>query len=394
MANDIEQYRAYAYNDRIVQLRQIVTLVDDGVSAWIQVAPFGRWEGHPTGPFTIDDKTADQIIANYDKQESDAMIDYEHDSLDDTKSGPKLAAGWVKQLEKRKDGIWALVEFVKRAVDYIKAGEIKYVSPAIDFKAKDRKTNKKIGPELINIALTNMPFLDGMQPITLKRLPMGDTIKTTESKTVEKPAQLELNEDVRLQDEETAVDANAAIEALATASGLDPNAVIAALLDKQEEVAAVLTGAEEQEGSEAETEASDPAPEAIAASEKFDEIKNQQIATLSREVESLRNKVADREKADIEDKVSKMIDEGYVLPDQKESAIWAFTTDPDKAAKLFSTKQVPINVEQAKNPTPKDGVYRMSDLTSEEQDYAKCIRAMGVLSEEAAIKKVVAERSN
>lgn len=399
MASNTEHYSAYAYGDSLVQLRSTMPMVKDGESTWIHIAPFGSWKGHENGDFVLDNKTIDTIITNFDRQISPSMVDYEHDSLDKNKAGPKLAAGWIQKLERRDDGLWAFVEFVKKAADYIKAGEIKFVSPAIDFKSKDRRTDKNIGPELINIAITNMPFLDGLNPISLVRSPMGkDTITTTESKTVEKPAQLELSDDtVQAQDE--TIDATAAIEAIAAAAGLDMAAAVAALLDKQEEVAALLTGAAEQEGSEAEgAEATDKPADTVHAG-VVESAKDKTITELSAMVKALKAKDEARELADITAKVEAKIEQGYITDNRKDEAIYLFQHEPKIAEKLFSEKVVPIDVTQAGPEGGKDTVYKLSDLSRHEQDTVASIQSAhkgaGMkISQEKAIQNVIALRNS
>jgi phage I-like protein len=371
-------------------------MVEGSKSAWIHIAPFGKWEGHESGDFIIDNKIVDKVIANYDRQVSPSMVDYEHDSLDGRKTGPKLAAGWVQKLAKRDDGLWALVEFNPRAIGYIQSGEIKFVSPAIDFRSKDRKTNKSIGPELINIALTNMPFLDGLTPIKLTRFNMGDTIEETTTTTVKKPAQLQLSEEETVQAQDETVDANAAIDALAAVTGLEPAAVVAALVEKQEEVGAVLVGAAEQEGSEAEAEMTDEQnPDAIKAS-RTEAIMDKTIVALNRRLETLEKEKNEEKKAAVEALVKMKIEEGYIPDTDKDDAIYLFTNDPERAERVYATKRVPIGETQGDEKDIKD---KPIQLTKQQEAVVDNLIAMSngagrKLTREAAIKKMVASESN
>ena len=399
MESNIEQYGAYAYGASLMQLRNVVPMVDEGgKSTWVHIAPYGRWKGHEMGDFVIDDKVLDTIIANYERQITPSMVDYEHDSLDDRKHGPKLAAGWIQKLEKRDNGLWAFIEFVPRAVEYIQSGEIRFVSPAIDFKSRDRKTDKMIGPELVNIALTNMPFLDGLTPIKLTRFAMGETIKTTETKITEQPAQLELSEE-EMQAQDTNVDANAAIEAIAAASGLEPAAVVAGLLENQEQIAAMLTGGAEEEGTPAEEEemaATDKQSDKVIAASVLESVKDKTIAQLSRRLEQLEKKQRDEEDAAIEALVNAKIEQGYITDDLKAEALFLFKKDRAAAEKVFNFKRVPIDVDQAGDENV-DVTKRQ--LTKQEEAIVDgiiaCSQGAGLrLTREDAIKKMIANKSN
>jgi phage I-like protein len=59
-----------------------------------------------------------------------------------------------------------LVEWVdQKAVDYIREAKYRFFSPAIALNSKDPVSGKSIGPVLTSGALTNKPFLDGMEPL-------------------------------------------------------------------------------------------------------------------------------------------------------------------------------------------------------------------------------------
>jgi hypothetical protein len=57
------------------------------------------------------------------------------------------------------------VEWLEPARTYIREKKYRYLSPAIRFNAKDRVSAEPIGARLTSAALTNNPFLDGMQPL-------------------------------------------------------------------------------------------------------------------------------------------------------------------------------------------------------------------------------------
>jgi phage I-like protein len=137
---------------------------------WNQIAKAGAWDGHPAGPFEFDPDIYKQIIANHNATENKRVqVDYEHKSetLDGNvaqEGAPAVA--WVTQLEVRGDELWGLFEWTsQQAVDQVRSGQYMFVSPAVVFNATDRTTGQNIGARLTSVALTNHPFLDGMEPL-------------------------------------------------------------------------------------------------------------------------------------------------------------------------------------------------------------------------------------
>jgi phage I-like protein len=82
-------------------------------------------------------------------------IDYDHQSLTaEEKAGPVPAAGWIKELQAREDGIWARVEWTPRAAELLANKEYRYLSPVFRYQAK---TGKVVA--LTGAGLTHNPNL-------------------------------------------------------------------------------------------------------------------------------------------------------------------------------------------------------------------------------------------
>lgn len=150
--------------------------VADGTPIWIQVAKPGTFSGHVAGKFEMNAAVFAQIISNFESQVNKFIpVDFEHASEQHPTEGSiphsgAPAQGWITKLELRADGnLWGLVQWGELARAYIKKGQYKFLSPAIVFGAKDRVTGKPVGARLSSVALTNNPFLDGMQPVAAKR---------------------------------------------------------------------------------------------------------------------------------------------------------------------------------------------------------------------------------
>ena len=63
--------------------------------------------------------------------------------------------------------LWGWFEPTERARTLVKNREYRYISPAIDWGAKNKRTGKPQGATLTSVALTNRPFLEEMPQIRL-----------------------------------------------------------------------------------------------------------------------------------------------------------------------------------------------------------------------------------
>jgi phage I-like protein len=153
----------------------LVELSDSDGPAWIQVAQAGEYfkSGYP---FKLNAQVFTDIITNFNTTKNRVIpIDFEHASEADATEGEipirgAPAQGWITKLEMREDGesLWALVDWLPLARQYIKSGQYKFFSPAIRFNARDKTTGKVIGARMTSGALTNNPFLDGMVPLAAR----------------------------------------------------------------------------------------------------------------------------------------------------------------------------------------------------------------------------------
>lgn len=140
----------------------------------IQITKIGEWKGHPTGSFKITEEINEKFVENFEAGERDVVVDYQHLSLDGGANDAK-AAGWTKKLvNKGKDGLWAVVEWTKKAAEMIKEKEYRYISPEFHLNYPNKETKKKQGATLLAIALTNRPFLEGMAPVALSERALAE----------------------------------------------------------------------------------------------------------------------------------------------------------------------------------------------------------------------------
>ena len=100
-----------------------------------------------------------RLVAAAAARQSDRVIDYEHATLHAKAGGGKApAAGWFRELEWRRDGLWAIgVKWTAQAAAHIAAREYRYLSPVFSF---DEETGRVLN--LLHASLTNDPGLDGL----------------------------------------------------------------------------------------------------------------------------------------------------------------------------------------------------------------------------------------
>lgn len=169
--------------DRLVHGHgEVVVLSDvqEGTApVWIQLGRAGTYRGHPAGPFELNAQIFGEIVRNFFATENRQIaIDFEHASEMSPTDGsvPQVGApaqGWIIDLKHDQSALWGLVEWGELARQYIREGKYKFISPAIRFNSKDRVTGQQVGARLTSAGLTNVPFLDGMQPLAAKDSNMG-----------------------------------------------------------------------------------------------------------------------------------------------------------------------------------------------------------------------------
>jgi 8-oxo-dGTP pyrophosphatase MutT (NUDIX family) len=174
--------------------RQVVGLENGAAEGdeptWVQITTRGTFKGHGAGEFSLDDETLSQIVRNYrDVDGGEVSFDFEHASEQPATDGslPVLGApaqAWIKDLRIEPTGLFALVKWLEPAKTYIREGKYRFVSPAIRFGARHPVTNKPIGARLTSVALTNQPFLRGLQPLAAKDNAEASTTLSSGKKTM------------------------------------------------------------------------------------------------------------------------------------------------------------------------------------------------------------------
>lgn len=143
----------------------------------IQIAPLGRWY-YKGQPFDVTDAHVAAAVEYFDTVRKpngqQTVIDYEHAS---TTGGEAPASGWIHELRaKAGKGLYALVEWTKRAKGYIDAKEYRWLSPVLAFNVRNEKTGEPVMMKLLSAALTNNPFLPEIEEVRAKLALETDTV--------------------------------------------------------------------------------------------------------------------------------------------------------------------------------------------------------------------------
>lgn len=125
----------------------------------IQILPRG-WVKSTQGDFLVDDEAVRLIMEAFAQRKNDIVLDYEHQTLTGQEAP---AAGWIVALHDRPEGIFATVEWTKKAAERLKEREYRYFSPVVLVRKSDKRAVR-----LHSGALTNDPAIDGMIPIAAK----------------------------------------------------------------------------------------------------------------------------------------------------------------------------------------------------------------------------------
>lgn len=176
----------------------------DGTS-WIEVMPTAEKVRNGEWYFSVseDDLTT---LASYIQENPDRIpIDYDHAGAEPT--GSTRAAGWftgeARVIAANAQGptgetqdrpsAWAQVKWTPAAVQEIRDGVFRFISPEWHFAAKDPKTGLMTQlRDLVAATLTNRPFFKNLAPVTAKDLADSEQIDAITAEHGEDIAELVL----------------------------------------------------------------------------------------------------------------------------------------------------------------------------------------------------------
>lgn len=126
---------------------------------WVHLLPLGRTVARDGRVFVLDNPEA--VVAAFEMGGVDLPVDYEHqhDKRAKGQTGPIPAAGWIKELALRADGLWGRVEWTARARALIAAREYRYLSPSMMVSTEDQSVVRLKGAGLVHAPALHLTAL-------------------------------------------------------------------------------------------------------------------------------------------------------------------------------------------------------------------------------------------
>ncbi len=273
---------------------------------WVHVAKVGEWNGHKAGPFKLTAARFDAIVERVKAQrDGEIVFDFEHSSL--TPGVKAIASGWIRDLEARGDELWALVEWTEDAAKHIRAKEYRYASAVFGFGVADPVTGEPIDAFLHSVALTNTPFIKGLNHIAL----------TAGKPGAEGPKKMEEIQSAPEAPVAVVDKAAEALERLMKATGLAAETFAAAIDSKLEAIVAAITG----------TSTIVPATDTVVAAKMA--VQDGMIRALTADLSVFKAEAAARAKALLDTEIAALV--GSKKIDAADAASWRALAEKDRA---------------------------------------------------------------
>lgn len=308
---------------------------DASGDGWVMLFPAGRNEGYDgRGPYLLEDMQA--VIAASMRQRVDLPIDRDH-AIDLLPKGePKPAAGWIKEMQARSDGIYARVEWTPKAKQQITEKEYRYLSPVFYF---DRATG--LVSRILRAGLVNEPNLEVKAVAAAETQPSDEENKLMDETLKAIAALLGLDE---------AAEPAAILEAVKALKG--DNDVVKEAVDAPAEATGEEIVEKIEEKIETETAAAVKKAELAAAKttgrvDPSKYVPRAMFDELSGQVESLQTASAQTRAGHAVEEAMKA---GKVTPASKEWALGYASSDPDGFAKFV--KGAPVVVKAGASDAP------------------------------------------
>lgn len=272
---------------------------------WIRILPLGKVElVDSREPFMVDEDSLTALVAAFRSRGVDLVIDYEHQSLQGERAP---AAGWIKDLEARGDGLWARVEWTPQAQEYLRNREYRYFSPVLRLDPESRKPTL-----LMQVGLTNVPAIKRLPPLVAKwQGEVSGGARLVQAQALKRGNGQEKGE---------------IMEKLKRLLGLDPEGAEEALWDKVLEVFRDLAAVLQVPGDASVSQLKGALAALKAGSD--------QLPKIQEELKELKSRLAKETAAQV---VEEALKAGKISPAQQEWAIEYFRRDPE-GFKTFTAK--------------------------------------------------------
>lgn len=137
-----------------------IMMGEPAASNWVQIMKTGKWAHPKHGDIEITPTNLVRFKDNFDKKVRgvDLAMDVAHEP-------DKGSVAWFKELKIDGDKLMAKVDWTDEGAQLVKSGKYRYFSPEFMFSWTDNETGQQYHDVLFGGALTNRPFLKGMEPV-------------------------------------------------------------------------------------------------------------------------------------------------------------------------------------------------------------------------------------
>lgn len=145
----------------VVDLETLTAAEGGKLPKEIPVLPKGEFMTLPYGNMVLNDSVFEQMIGNFKAGIRRAVpVDFDH-AWENTK-----AAGWIKALVNKADGLWAEVDWNKLGIEAVADKVYRMISAEWSFDYVDPQKSTHHGAVLVAATLTNRPLMQSMPTIT------------------------------------------------------------------------------------------------------------------------------------------------------------------------------------------------------------------------------------
>jgi phage I-like protein len=150
---------------------------------WIQVFKTGSFIHPKIGDLNVGEQDLEQFVKNFNNKvhKTQPSLNLNHKREE--------AAGWFVGLETRKSGreLWAKIEWTDFGIEKVEKGLFRYISAELSFKHLDTETKEVSNNVLTGAALTNHPFIKGMEAVNFSEAFPNETLLLETTKKEAKP---------------------------------------------------------------------------------------------------------------------------------------------------------------------------------------------------------------
>lgn len=160
---------------------EMIAPVVEGAEKWSKLFPLGTKHraDFPDGKIEFTREFLATMLANWEREGKPArVVNYNHAQPGSAPYKETVAAGWMRELELRDDGLWARIEWTDEARSFIEAKQFQFLSPEFLVEGLDKNTGKAQGPTLRGAALLNTPYFTELPAVAAQeQLPLEGTEK-------------------------------------------------------------------------------------------------------------------------------------------------------------------------------------------------------------------------